>query len=66
MEKMVEEVVVKKSKARSREGEVKGQWWSYTTSEDELCNLEAEGFLRLRSWRVVSGAPSPVLEVGEW
>jgi hypothetical protein len=50
MEKKVEEAATKKSKARSRDGEVKGQWWPCTTSEDELRNLEAEGFLRPGSW----------------
>jgi hypothetical protein len=49
MEKKVEEVGAKKSKARSREGEVKGQWWPCTTTEGELRNLEAEGFLQPES-----------------
>jgi hypothetical protein len=41
MEKKVEEAAAKKSKARSREGEVKGQWWPCTTIEDELRSFEA-------------------------
>jgi hypothetical protein len=39
MEKKVEEVGAKKSKARSCEGEVKGQWWPCTTTEGEFRNL---------------------------
>jgi hypothetical protein len=46
MEKKVDEDVAKKSKTRYLEGEVKGQWWSCTTIENELRSLEAEGFLR--------------------
>jgi hypothetical protein len=46
MEKKVEEVAARGSKARSREGEVKGQWWPCTTTEDELRSLEVEGFLQ--------------------
>ncbi|KAK1666893.1 hypothetical protein QYE76_055052 [Lolium multiflorum] len=56
----------KNPKAQSREGEVKGQWWPCSTSEDELHSLEAEDFLRPGSWRVVSGAPGPAPEAGEW
>jgi hypothetical protein len=66
MEKKVEEVAIKKYKARSREGEVKRQWWPCTTTKDELRSLEAETFMRPRSWRVVPGAPSPVPKAGEW
>jgi hypothetical protein len=65
MEKKVEEVT-KKSKTRSREGEVKGQWWPCQTTEDEFCNMEAGGFLRPGSWRAVPGAPCPTPEAGEW
>jgi hypothetical protein len=36
MEKKAGEVATKKSKARSRKGEVKGQWWPCTTTESEL------------------------------
>ncbi|KAK1616520.1 hypothetical protein QYE76_022037 [Lolium multiflorum] len=67
MQKKVEEVAAtKKSKARSREGEVKGQWWPCTTTEDELRIFEAEGFLQPGSWRVVLGALSPAIEAREW
>ncbi|KAK1666404.1 hypothetical protein QYE76_054563 [Lolium multiflorum] len=66
MEKKLEEVAAKKSKARSRKGEVKGQWWPCTTTEDELRSLVAEGFLLPGSWRVVPGARSLTLEAGEW
>ncbi|KAK1630073.1 hypothetical protein QYE76_004388 [Lolium multiflorum] len=66
MEKKVEEVTAKKSKAQSREGEVKGQWWPCTTTEDELPSLEAEGFLQPGSWRTVPGALIPAPEAGEW
>jgi hypothetical protein len=65
MEKKVEEVT-KKSKARSREGEVKGQWWPCQTTEDEFRSMEAGGFLRPGSWRAVPGAPCPTPEAGEW
>ncbi|KAK1601717.1 hypothetical protein QYE76_016438 [Lolium multiflorum] len=66
MEKRVEEVTAKKSKARSREGEVKGQWWPCTTTEDELRSFEAEGFLQPGSWRTVLGALVPAPEAREW
>ncbi|KAK1649191.1 hypothetical protein QYE76_066996 [Lolium multiflorum] len=66
MENKMEEVATKKSKARSREGEVKGKWWPCTTTEDELRSLEAEGFLQPKSWRAVPGAPTPAPEAGEW
>ncbi|KAK1660623.1 hypothetical protein QYE76_048782 [Lolium multiflorum] len=66
MQKKVEEVAAtKKSKARSREGEVKGQWWPCTTTEDELRSFEAEGFLKPGSWRVVPGALCPAPEARE-
>ncbi|KAK1660664.1 hypothetical protein QYE76_048823 [Lolium multiflorum] len=66
MQKKVEEVAAtKKSKARSRESEVKGQWWPCTTTEDELRSFEAEGFLKPGSWRVVPGALCPAPEAGE-
>lgn len=66
MEKKVEEAAAKKSKARTREGEVKGQLWPCTTTEDELRSFEAEGFLQPGSWRVVPGALNPAPEAGEW
>jgi hypothetical protein len=67
MQKKVEDVAAtKKSKARSREGKVKGQWWPCTTTENELRNLEAEGFLKPGSWRVVPGPLSPAPEAGKW
>jgi hypothetical protein len=59
MEKKVDEAAAKKSKARSREGEAKGLWWPCAITENELRNLEAEGFLKPNSWRVVSGFPEP-------
>jgi hypothetical protein len=62
----VEEVNVMKSKARSREGEVKGQWCPCTTTESELRNLEVEGFLQPGSWWTVPGALIPTPEAGEW
>jgi hypothetical protein len=46
MDTKVEEVAIEKSKSCSRECEVKGQWWPCLTTEDELCSMEAEGFLR--------------------
>jgi hypothetical protein len=66
MEKKVDEVAAKKSKARTREGKVKGQWWPCTTTEDELRSLEAEGFLQPGPWRTVPGALCPAREAGEW
>jgi hypothetical protein len=67
MQKKVEEVIAaRKSKARTREGEVKGQWWPCTTTEDELHSLDAEGFLQPGSWRTVLGALSPAPEAREW
>jgi hypothetical protein len=46
MEKKAEEAAAKKSKARARDSEAKGKWWPCTTTETELRNLEAEGFLK--------------------
>jgi hypothetical protein len=66
MEKKVDEAAAKKSKARSREGEAKGGWWPCTTTDNELRNLEAEGFLQPGSWRAVPGALLPAPEAGEW
>ncbi|KAK1649722.1 hypothetical protein QYE76_067527 [Lolium multiflorum] len=66
MEKKAEEAATKKSKARSRGSEAKGKWWPCTTTETELRNLEAEGFLRPGSWRMVPGALTPAPEAGEW
>ncbi|KAK1648634.1 hypothetical protein QYE76_066439 [Lolium multiflorum] len=66
MEKKVEEVAAKKSKARSRDSEAKGKWWPCTTTETELRNLEAEGFPKPGSWRMVSGSLTPAHEAGEW
>jgi hypothetical protein len=65
MENKVDEVATKKPKDWTCEGKVKGQWWSSTTTEDELHSLEAEGFLQPGSWRVVPGALSPAPEAGE-
>ncbi|KAK1611708.1 hypothetical protein QYE76_035381 [Lolium multiflorum] len=55
------EEVTKKSKARKRDSEAKGKWWPCTTTEMELKNLEAEGFLQPGSWRSVPDelAPAP-------
>ena len=66
MEKKVDEAAAKKSKARSRDGEAKGKWWPCTTTENELRNLEAEGFLQPGSWRTTPGALAPAPEAGEW
>jgi hypothetical protein len=66
MENKVEEVAAKNLKARSSEGEVKGQWWPCTTTEDELRSFEAKGFLQPGSWRVVPGALNPAPEAREW
>ena len=66
MEKKVDEAAAKKSKARSRDGEAKGKWWPCTTTENELRNLEAEGFLQPDSWRTTPGALAPAPEAGEW
>ncbi|KAK1617678.1 hypothetical protein QYE76_023195 [Lolium multiflorum] len=66
MEKKAEEAAAKKSKARSRDRESKGKWWPCTTTETELRNLEAEGFLRPGSWRTVPGSLTPAPEAGEW
>ncbi|KAK1603602.1 hypothetical protein QYE76_048155 [Lolium multiflorum] len=51
----------KKTKARKRDSEAKGKWWPCTTTEMELKNLEAEGFLQPGSWRSVPNelAPAP-------
>jgi hypothetical protein len=59
MAKKVEEAASRKSKARSRDGEAKGKWWPCTTTENELRNLEAEGFLQPGSWRTTPGALAP-------
>ncbi|KAK1653909.1 hypothetical protein QYE76_071714 [Lolium multiflorum] len=60
-----EEIAAKKSKARQRDSEAKGKWWPCTTTELELQNLEAGGFLRPGSWRTVPGSPAPAPLVGE-
>jgi hypothetical protein len=44
-EQKAEEIAAKKSKARQRDAEAKGKWWPCTTTDTELKNLEAEGFL---------------------
>ncbi|KAK1649446.1 hypothetical protein QYE76_067251 [Lolium multiflorum] len=66
MERKVEEVATKKSKARTRDSEAKGKWWPCTTTETELRNLEAEGFLKPGSWRTIPGALFPAPEAGVW
>ncbi|KAK1609410.1 hypothetical protein QYE76_033083 [Lolium multiflorum] len=60
-EQKAEENAAKKSKARQRDSEAKGKWWPCTTTEMELKNLEAEGFLQPGSWWTVpnSLAPAP-------
>ncbi|KAK1670932.1 hypothetical protein QYE76_059091 [Lolium multiflorum] len=55
----------KKSKARQRDAEAKGKWWPCTTTEMELKNLEAEGFLQPGSWRSVPNALAPAPEDNE-
>ncbi|KAK1620394.1 hypothetical protein QYE76_025911 [Lolium multiflorum] len=59
------EEVAKKSKARQRDSEAKGKWWPCTTTEMELKNLEAEGFLQPGSWRSVPNALAPAPEDNE-
>ncbi|KAK1650535.1 hypothetical protein QYE76_068340 [Lolium multiflorum] len=66
MEKKAEEAAAKKSKARKRDDKAKGKWWPCFTSEIELRNLEAEGFIKPGSWRRVSGELNPAPEAGEW
>ncbi|KAK1628700.1 hypothetical protein QYE76_003015 [Lolium multiflorum] len=51
--KKAEEAAAKKSKASARDSEAKGKWWPCTTTETELRNLEAEGFLKPGSWRTI-------------
>ncbi|KAK1661818.1 hypothetical protein QYE76_049977 [Lolium multiflorum] len=53
------EEAAKKSKARKRDSEAKGKWWPCTTTETELKNLEAEGFLQPGNWRSVPLEPTP-------
>ncbi|KAK1682383.1 hypothetical protein QYE76_043231 [Lolium multiflorum] len=65
-EKKTEEAATKKSKARARDSEAKGKWWPCTTTETELRNLEAEGFLKPGSWQTIPGALTPAPEAGEW
>ncbi|KAK1653190.1 hypothetical protein QYE76_070995 [Lolium multiflorum] len=55
----------KKSKARQRDSEAKGKWWPCTTTEMELKNLEAEGFLQPGSWRTVPNSLAPAPEDNE-
>ncbi|KAK1681591.1 hypothetical protein QYE76_042439 [Lolium multiflorum] len=64
--KKAEEAATKKSKDRARDSEAKGKWWPCTTTETELHNLEAEGFLKPGSWRTIPGALTPAPEAGEW
>ncbi|KAK1628771.1 hypothetical protein QYE76_003086 [Lolium multiflorum] len=59
------EEIVKKSKARQRDSEARGKWWPCTTTEMELKNLEAEGFLQPGSWRSVPNALAPAPEDNE-
>ncbi|KAK1619169.1 hypothetical protein QYE76_024686 [Lolium multiflorum] len=66
MEKKVEEATTKKSKSRKRDNEAKGKWWPCFTTETELRNLEAEGFIKPGSWRTISGEQNPAPEAGEW
>ncbi|KAK1595945.1 hypothetical protein QYE76_017398 [Lolium multiflorum] len=60
-----EEVAAKKSKACKRDSESKGKWWPCTTTDTELNNLEAEGFLKPKSWRTIPGSLVPAPEAGE-
>ncbi|KAK1670389.1 hypothetical protein QYE76_058548 [Lolium multiflorum] len=64
-EQKAEEIAAKKSKARQRDSEAKGKWWPCTTTEMELKNLEAEGFLRPGSWRTVPNSLAPAPQDGE-
>ncbi|KAK1643129.1 hypothetical protein QYE76_060934 [Lolium multiflorum] len=64
-EQKAEEIAAKKSKARQRDSEAKGKWWPCTTTETELKNLEAEGFLLPGSWRTVPGSLAPAPQDGE-
>ncbi|KAK1644626.1 hypothetical protein QYE76_062431 [Lolium multiflorum] len=64
-EQKAEEVAAKKSKARKRDTESKGKWWPCTTTDTELNNLEAEGFLKPKSWRTIPGSLAPAPEAGE-
>nr|XP_051211968.1 uncharacterized protein LOC127329498 [Lolium perenne] len=66
MEKKVEEAAAKKSKARKRDDKAKGKWCPCFTTEIELRNLEAKGFIKPGSWRRVSGELNPAPEAGEW
>ncbi|KAK1696244.1 hypothetical protein QYE76_012941 [Lolium multiflorum] len=65
MENKTEEAAATKSKARARDSEAKGKWWPCTTTETELRNLEAEGFLKPGSWRTIPGSLTPAPEAGE-
>ncbi|KAK1610929.1 hypothetical protein QYE76_034602 [Lolium multiflorum] len=65
MEKKAEEAAAKKSKARAQDIEAKGKWWPCTTTETELCNLEAEGFLKPGSWQTLPVSLTPAPEAGE-
>ncbi|KAK1651043.1 hypothetical protein QYE76_068848 [Lolium multiflorum] len=65
MEKKAEEAA-KKSKARKQDDKAKGKWWPCFTSEIELRNLEAEGFIKPGTWLRVSGELNPAPEAGEW
>ncbi|KAK1665999.1 hypothetical protein QYE76_054158 [Lolium multiflorum] len=64
-EQKAEEITTKKSKARQRDSESKGKWWPCTTTDTELKNLEAEGFLLPGSWRTVPGSLTPAPQDGE-
>lgn len=64
-EQKAEENASKKSKARQRDSESKGKWWPCTTTEMELKNLEAEGFLQPESWRTVPNSLAPAPQDGE-
>ncbi|KAK1691789.1 hypothetical protein QYE76_008486 [Lolium multiflorum] len=64
-EHKAEEIAAKKSKARQRDSEAKGKWWPCTTTETELKNLEAEGFLLPGSWRTIPGSLAPAPQDGE-
>jgi hypothetical protein len=66
MEKKAEEAAAKKSKARARDSESKGKWWPCTTTEIELRNLEAKGFLHPGSCRTTPGVLAPAAEAEEW
>ena len=65
-EKVTEaEDTTKKSKAKSRVGAARGQWWPCELKEKDLLDLQNEGFLKADSWRFVPKEPVPAPKEGE-